>query len=147
MSSQTITSADCTINLTVTNLYPSGFAMQEFEAQNIFDMGDTEVAETLRTADGKLVGGFVFGDLPWTFHLMPSSPTRAYLDTWFLTQRTSLAIFRCNGVIILPSLGKKYTLTNGILKNWKVMPSAARVLQPMAGLIEWESITPEDYSA
>jgi hypothetical protein len=53
--SQTITSADCTITMTVTNLYPSGFQFEEFEAQNIFDMGDTEMAETTRTADGKLV--------------------------------------------------------------------------------------------
>jgi hypothetical protein len=41
----------------------------------------------------------------------------------------------------------KYTMTNGVLKSWKILPSAARVLQPMAGLIEWESITAEEYSA
>lgn len=80
-----LTSADANITLTVTNLYPSGFTLEEFEAQNIFDQGDTEMAETIRTADGKLVGGFIFGDMPWTFHLMPTSPSRSYIDTWFLT--------------------------------------------------------------
>lgn len=147
MASQTITSADCTITMTVTNLYPSGFQFEEFEAQNIFDMGDTEMAETSRTADGKLVAGFVFGDMTWTFHIMPSSPTRAKIDTWNTTSRTSKAIFRCNAVVILPSLGMKYTMTNGVLKSWKIIPSAGRVLQPMAGLIEWENITAEEYSA
>lgn len=147
MANQTITSADSIITLTVTNLYPSGFQLQEFEAQNIFDMGDTELAETIRTADGKLVAGFVYGDLPWTFHIMPSSPSRNKFDTWYLTQRTSAAIFRCNMVVTLPSLGKKYTCTNGVLTTWKVMPSAGRVLQPIAGVIQWETITPEDYSA
>lgn len=146
MASQTITSADCTITMTVENLYPSGFQFEEFEAQNIFDMGDTEMAETIRTADGKLVAGFVFGDMPWTFHIMPSSPTRAKLDTWVTTSKQAKAVFRCNAVIILPSLGMKYTLTSGVLKNWKVIPSAARVLQPLAGLIEWQTITPEEYN-
>ena len=85
--------------------------------------------------------------LPWTFHIQPSSPTRAKIDTWNTTSRKAKAIFRCNAVVILPSLGMKYTMTNGVLKSWKILPSAARVLQPMAGLIEWESITAEEYNA
>lgn len=141
-----LTSADCIINLTVTNLYPSGFKLEQFEAQNIFDQADTALAETVRSADGKLTGGFVFGDLPWTFHLLPDSPSRGKIDTWYQTQRTSKALFRCNGTIYLPSLGRKYTLTNGIFKSWKAIPSAARILQPMAGLIEWEDIVGADYN-
>ncbi|WP_042871471.1 phage tail fiber protein [Dickeya poaceiphila] len=139
-----LTAADAIIQLTVTNLYPSGFQMESFEAQNIFDMGDTDLAETIRTADGKLTGGFIFGDLPWTFHLTADSPTRSKLDTWYTTQQTSKAIFRCNGIVWLPSLGMKYTMTNGILKRWKVIPAAARILQPVTGLIEWETVTPEN---
>ncbi|AYW18587.1 MULTISPECIES: phage tail fiber protein [Klebsiella] len=147
MMANSLTSADCTIILTVTNLYTSGFNLEQFEAQNIFEQGDTELAETIRTADGKLTGGFVFGDLPWTFHLLPDSPSRSYIDTWFQTQRTSKAIFRCNGTVYLPSLSRKYTMTNGIFKSWKAVPSAGRILQPMAGLIEWENIVGSDYTA
>ncbi|EPY6812455.1 phage tail fiber protein [Klebsiella quasipneumoniae] len=145
--SNSLTSADCTIILTVTNLYTSGFNLEQFEAQNIFEMGDTEIAETIRTADNKLTGGYVNGDLPWTFHILPDSPSRNYIDTWFQTQRTAKALFRCNGTIYLPSLGKKYTMTNGIFKSWKAIPSAGRILQPMAGLIEWENIVGSDYAA
>lgn len=143
---QTITSADCTITMTVTSLYPSGFKFEEFEAQNIFDMGDTDMAETQRTADGKLVSGFIFGDLTWTFHLQPSSPTCSKLDTWMTAQRTGKAMFRCNMVVLMPALGRKFTCTNGVFKRYRTMPSAGRVLQPMAGIIEWENITAEDYN-
>lgn len=38
-------------------------------------------------------------------------------------------------------------MTNGIFKSWKAIPSAARTLQRMAGLIEWENIVGEDYTA
>lgn len=141
-----LTSADCIINISVINLYPSGFRLEQFEAQNIFDMGDTVMAETIRTADNKLTGGWVAGDLPWTFHLLPDSPCRGKIDTWYQTQRTTKSLFRCNGTVYLPSLGRKFDLTNGIFKSWKAIPSAARILQPMAGLIEWEDIVGSDYN-
>lgn len=147
MSSQNITSADAIITLVVDDIYPSGFSLEQFEAQNIFDMSDTDLAEYQRTADGKLLGGFVYGDLAWTFHLAASSPSIEYIDTWMSTQITSKSISRVSGTVILPSLGKKYTMTNGILQRARRMPSAGRVLQPVTGLIQWETVTPANYSA
>jgi hypothetical protein len=52
MSGQNITSADAIIELVIAELYPSGFNLEQFEAQNIFEMGDTDTAEYQRTADG-----------------------------------------------------------------------------------------------
>ena len=54
--------------------------------------------------------------------------------TWFIQTFTS-------------SLGKKYIMTNGILQRARRMPSAGRVLQPVTGLIQWETVTPAGYSA
>ncbi|MXF49859.1 hypothetical protein GR294_25605 [Raoultella sp. Lac2] len=147
MSNQNITSADAVITLVVAEIFPSGFNLEQFEAQNIFDMGDTDMAEYQRTADGKLMGGFVYGDLPWTFHLAASSPSISYIDTWQNTQMTAKSVLRVNGTVILPSLGKKYVMTNGILQRARRMPSAGRVLQPVTGLIQWETVTPTNYSA
>ena len=62
MAGQNITAADAIIELVIAELYPSGFNLEQFEAQNIFEMGDTDMAEYQRTADGKLLGGFVYGD-------------------------------------------------------------------------------------
>ncbi|HHS9880595.1 TPA: phage tail fiber protein [Klebsiella aerogenes] len=146
MSNQNITSADAVITLTIPNLYPSGFELEEFEAQNIFDMSDSDMAEKVRTADGKLLAGYVFGDLQWTFHLSPSSDSINYVNTWANTEKAAKTKFRCFGTIILPSLGMKYTMNNGVLMRWRWIPSAGRVMQPIPGMIEWESITPERFS-
>ena len=39
MAGQNITSADAIIELVIAELYPSGFNLEQFEAQNIFEMG------------------------------------------------------------------------------------------------------------
>ena len=61
MAGQNITAADAIIELVIAELYPSGFNLEQFEAQNIFEMGDTDMAEYQRTADGKLLGGLIQG--------------------------------------------------------------------------------------
>ncbi|MDP1205904.1 hypothetical protein Q6273_28805, partial [Klebsiella pneumoniae] len=63
------------------------------------------------------------------------------------TQMTTRSVRRVNGTVILPSLGKKYLMTNGILQRARRMPSAGRVLQPVTGLSQWDPVTPADYSA
>ncbi|ENQ6475110.1 hypothetical protein ACEPND_002054 [Klebsiella pneumoniae] len=147
MAGQNITAADAIIELAIAELYPTGFNLEQFEAQNIFDMGDTDQAEYQWTADGRLLAGFVYGEMPWTFHLAASSPSLKYFDGWVTAQRTARSIFRVNGTVILPSLGKKYIMTNGVLQRAPRMPSAGRTMQAVRGVIQWENITPESYSA
>ncbi|EGQ5294914.1 hypothetical protein I4B40_002123 [Enterobacter cloacae] len=113
----------------------------------MFAFGDTEMAVSVRGADGKLSAGFVFGEYLQTITLMPDSPSWPLFETWILTSVTSKAVFRCNATIILPATGKKYTLTNGVLQRAKSMPDAQRVLQAGTFQINWENVTPEPYQA
>ncbi|EIP9126556.1 hypothetical protein LT819_004932, partial [Salmonella enterica] len=99
-----------------------------------------------RGIDGKLSAGFVYSNIIQTFHIMPDSPSRDIFDTWSTTSRTSRAVFRCNAVVLLPAIGRKYTCVNGVLKQWKALPDAARTLQPGQAVIEWETITPEVFN-
>jgi len=145
-SNNTITSADAIIMLTVTNLYTSGVQLQGFAADNIYGTEALELAETVRGADGKLSAGFVYGNINQTIHIMPDSESRVIFDTWSTTSRTSVAVFRCNATVILPAIGRKYACVNGVLKSWKALPDAGRILQASQAIIEWESITPEAYS-
>ncbi len=105
------------------------------------------MAVAVRGADGKLSGGFVFGEYVQTITIMPDSPSREMFETWQLTSVTSKAIFRCNATIILPAISRKFTLTNGILQRVKAIPDANRVLQQMTYQINWESVTGENYTA
>ncbi|AOM39680.1 MULTISPECIES: phage tail fiber protein [Xenorhabdus] len=141
-----ITAADAIITLSVTNLYPSGVQLQGFAADNIYGTEALELAETVRGADGKLSAGFIYGNIAQTFYIMPDSDSRDIFDTWATTSRASAAVFRCNATVILPSLKRKYSCVNGVLKQWKALPDAGRVLQASQAVIEWESITAEAFN-
>lgn len=145
--SNTITSADSIFALTVTNLFPSAQTLEGYAADAMFALGDTEMAVSVRGADGKLSGGFVFGEYLQTITIMPDSPSRELFETWQLTSLTSKAVFRCNATIILPAIGRKFTLTNGILQRVKAIPDAQRVLQAMTIQINWENCVGEAYNA
>ncbi|SAE93101.1 Uncharacterised protein [Enterobacter cloacae] len=145
--SNTITSADSIFALTVTNLFPSAQTLEGYAADAMFALGDTEMAVSVRGADGKLSGGFVFGEYLQTITIMPDSPSREIFETWQLTSLTSKAVFRCNATIILPAISRKFTLTNGILQRVKAIPDAQRVLQAMTFQINWESVVGEAYNA
>ncbi|WP_239497921.1 phage tail fiber protein [Cronobacter sakazakii] len=146
MAGNTITSADAIFALTVTNLYPSAQTLEGYAADAMFALGDTEMAVSVRGADGKLSGGFVFGEYLQTITIMPDSPSRELFETWQLTSLTSKAVFRCNATIILPAISRKFTLTNGILQRVKAIPDAQRVLQAMTFQINWESVVGEAYN-
>ncbi|WP_336683282.1 phage tail fiber protein [Enterobacter cloacae] len=145
--SNTITSADSIFALTVTNLFPSAQTLEGYAADAMFALGDTEMAVSVRGADGKLSGGFVYGEYLQTITIMPDSPSRDLFETWQLTSLTSKAVFRCNATIILPAISRKFTLTNGILQRVKAIPDAQRVLQAMTFQINWESVVGEAYNA
>ena len=147
MAGNTITSADAIFALTVTNLYPSAQTLEGYAADAMFALGDTEMAVTVRGADGKLSGGFVFGQYLQTITIMPDSPSREIFETWQLTSQTSKAVFRCNATIILPAIGRKYTLTNGVLVRVKAIPDAQRVLQAATYQVDWENVVGENYQA
>ncbi|MDI9276167.1 hypothetical protein QMZ65_02975 [Pantoea sp. EABMAA-21] len=143
----TITSADAIFALTVTNLYPSAQTLEGYAADAMFALGDTEMATTVRGADGKLSAGFVFGEYLQTITIMPDSPSRDIFETWQLTSLTSKAVFRCNATIILPAISRKYTLVNGVLQRVKAIPDAQRVLAAQTFQINWESVTGASYTA
>lgn len=142
----TITSADAIFALTVPNLYNSAQTIEGYQADAMFALGDTEVATSVRGADGKLSAGFVFGEQLQTISIMPDSPSLNIFDTWYKTSQTAKAVFRCNATIILPAISRKYTLTNGVLQRVKVIPDANRVLQGMTFQINWENVVEEEYN-
>ena len=145
--SNTITSADATYALSVTNLYPTAQVLQGYAADAMFAVRDTDYAMTVRGADGKLSAGFVFGQYIQTITIMPDSPSREIFETWAQTSRTAIAVFRCNATIIMPAIGRKFTLTNGVLLRSRLHPDANRVLQAVPYQVEWESVTSEPYNA
>ena len=145
-TAKTITSADATIHITFDNLFPAGFTLQGFAADNISDMENMEIAQTVRGADGKLSAGFVYGTPNQTFHVMPDSPSYSKIQTVINASQATGAVYRCNAVQTFLSNGKKYTCSNGVMTTGGLMPAAGRVLQPITFTIQWETIAASEYA-
>jgi uncharacterized protein YfaS (alpha-2-macroglobulin family) len=52
-----ITSANLAAYMTVRELYPAGFELQQFSVNNAVAQGDDTYAETRMTVDGQMVAG------------------------------------------------------------------------------------------
>lgn len=137
-----ITSANATIFMTIPLLYPVPQQIQQFSADNVFSTDPLKSAETMRGVDGVLTGGYVYGDINQNFELMADSPSIQFFNRWNFQQQADREAYTANAVILLTSLGQKWTGTKGYLKGFPIIPDAKKVLQPVRFSIEWESLTP-----
>lgn len=142
----TITSANSAFALAITNLYPSPQSIQGYAADAMFAVDETDIAEIIMGVDGKMSAGFVYSVTPMTVTIMPDSPSNTVFETWYLTSKAAADVYSGNATIIMPSIGRKYTLKNGVLTKGKSLPDAKKTLQPREWKITWESVTGEDYS-
>jgi len=51
-------------------------------------------------------------------------------------------VYRIDGTILIPALGKSYTLTNGTMTASNIMPDAKKTLQSQDVELTFESILP-----
>lgn len=146
MSDNTITSANSVFSLVVTDLYPTPQILQGFAADRMFTTAALENVEVQMGADGKMSAGFVFNPVQQTVTIQADSVSLPIFETWALTQRTAQEVFRCNATIVLPAIKRKYTLKRGVLSSAKLIPDAAKTLQPTEFQITWESVIGEPYN-
>ena len=92
--------------------------------------------------DGRLSAGWIprIYRQKWTFQ--PDSDSIALFDAIAGAQDAGQTIFRLGMVIKLPATSRSYDFYRGVLKNYKVMPDAKRVLEPVDFTIEWEKVRP-----
>lgn len=140
----TITAANSAFALAVSNLYPVPQRIQGYAADDAFVTEALEQAEIVMGVDGKMSAGFVFNPVRQTLTIMPDSPSLAIFETWQTAQRTARDIYRCNAVIKLPAIGRKYTLSNGVLTSGMPVPGVRKTLQAVPFIITWESVIGED---
>lgn len=137
-----ITSANTVIMLAVPGVFNSPQPLQQFAADDIFTNETIQAAETAMGVDGFLAAGFVFAPVPWTVSLMADSPSNDFFDQWYQANVKAIDVFRCNGTIWLPSLGKKFAMVNGALTTYKNMADAAKTLRSRSFQIVWQSVEP-----
>ena len=134
--SMDITSANATVTLQC-SLF--SVALQQFAADTGFEGADDAVAETRIGIDGRMVAGQTPSIKTVTVHLEASSPSVEYLYLLKQAMEKTHTIYPVNMVISLPSIGKKITYANGVLKSAKDLPDGKKVLDPTTWAFDFES--------
>ena len=138
----TLTSANATLSIAVAGIFSAPQIIQGFAADDAFDSESVAQAETIMGVDGKLSAGKVFSAYKMAIHLMPDSPSMTLFETWRNQQDAQVDVFRADGSIWLPSVGRMYTLQKGFLTSAPGFPGVKKLLAPVAFEITWERIIP-----
>lgn len=139
----TITAANSVLTLSVANLYPIPQTIQGYAADDAFSTDSVVRAETQRGVDGRQSSGYVFNSSTFTINIMPDSPSLVIFETLDNAQKAAREVFICSGQVQLPSIGRKYTLVNGVLSTSTPITNVRRVLQSVQYVFTFEDIIGE----
>lgn len=142
MASRDITNANSVLMLSIAGLYTSPQQLQGYAADDVFDSEPVDSAEIMMGVDGKLSAGFVFKEVAWNITLMAGSGSIDIFDNWYQAQKSAKAPYWASATVYLPSIGKKWAMTNGVLTKFTPMPAGKKVLQPRKFTITFEDISP-----
>lgn len=142
MVDRTITSADASFVISSADFALAATVLEGYAADAAFATDNADTAETSLGVDGKLSAGWVPRSYNQTITLQPDSPSRPIFDAIVGAQDVARTVYRLNGVIQLPGNQYSFNLSRGVLKNYKAIPDANRVLQPLTFVIEWERVVP-----
>ena len=137
-----ITSANAVLTLAVATLFPSPQVLQQFSAEDIYTTDPQTIAETVMGVDGKLSAGYTPVPVTQQISLQADSASMDLFEQWSLNSLLNKTVYPAQGVIILQSIGKQWTMNNGVLTIYPTMPNAAKILQPRRFTIVWESVIP-----
>lgn len=138
----TITAANSVFLLAVGGIFPVPQQLQGYAADAAFALDAVEPAETVMGVDGKMSAGYVPYMTIQTISIMPDSPSLSIFETWLAACNTAREVFFANATIILPAIGRKYTLTRGVLSGGKAAPDVKKVLSAIEYKVTWESVAP-----
>lgn len=142
MAAQDITSSNSTFVINVAGLFNVPVTLQNYGAERFWENENLAIAETKMSIDGKLNAGYVPNEIKQKITLSAASSSILVFETIIATTRATRSIYRINGMLTIPSLGRKYTLTNGLLTEVSISPNAAKLLEDRDFSITWENFTP-----
>jgi hypothetical protein len=136
-----ITSANATAYMTVKDLYPAGFQLNNFATDQAIDQSEDTIAETRMGVDGNMAAGYVPSIKPVNMQFEAASPTVPYLENVYLASQQNRRTYECTLVINVPSVGKVYTYTGGVMKTGKALPALKKTLDPVNYGFDFEKMT------
>ena len=126
-----ITSANATVAVSVGGLFSVN--LENFSADSSFTTDTVQAAETRMGVDGHLAAGYTPAIKTVTINLEAGSPSTEYMQ---LLRQVQV-------VISIPSIGKRYTFSEGVLQSFKGLPDGQNVLSPTQWVFHFETMSAE----
>lgn len=123
-------------------LFAAPVQLQGFAADDAFATEPVASVETLMGVDGFLSAGFVYVPVRQNISLQADSASNDLFDLWWNSMQTTRDVYLAQGIIILTTIQKKYTLTNGSLTTYHPLADVKKLLQPRRYGITWERSSP-----
>lgn len=136
-----ITSANATAVMVVDSLFPAGFNLEAFSTDQSLAMGEETVTETRMGVDGKMAAGFVPSIKNMTISFEQFSPSVEYLEQLYQAMQANRKTYEVTLVATVPSIGKTYTFTGGVLKTAKPFADHKKVLDPVNYSFDFEKMS------
>lgn len=135
-----ITCANSQAIMVVDNLFPAGFPLQQYSTDQSISMGELTTAETRMGVDGCLAAGYIPSIKSVTISLEPFSKSIDYLETLYQLEDANMKKYNITLVITIPSIGKTFTYTGGVLKVSKPFADNKKVLDPTNWSFDFEKM-------
>lgn len=107
VSNKTLTSANAVVQFKCEGIVDDYTPLKSFQADNMFDWGETTIGETVMSADGILHGGYVANQTAFNVHLTPDSESMDLFErcrNYFVKNKETVKMsFR----VTMPSLKKQ----------------------------------------
>ena len=140
MSDTTITSANSKLYLSANILFPVPVKMEGYASDRAFTVDAIDMAEINMGVDGRMTAGYVFNPTTQTISLQPDSPSNDFFDLLIEAQKSTRDIYYLSASLEVPSTGKSYTFTKGVLQSGKQVADHAKVQQNKEHKIVWERV-------
>lgn len=137
-----ITSANATLVITVSSLAIVSLKMEGWNVDNAWALDDAETAVAQIGVDAKMSAGWVPRLNPLTLSFAPNSPSVPSILAIINAQDVNMTIYTLQGVLTCPSIGRAWTLQNGVITRAKVFPDGQRILGPQSFQLTFEKTMP-----
>ena len=136
-----ITAANAVLMLN-SPLFSTPQQIQGFAPDDVYSVPSIKSVEVMMGVDGILSFGFVYVAVPMEVTLQADSASNSFFDTWWTQMQAAQDSYPVNGLIKLPSISTKFTLTNGGLTDYMPVPAGKRLLQPRRYTMTFQKIVP-----
>lgn len=107
---KTLTAANCIILFRCKGIYDQFVRLSGFQADNIFNLGEITLGQTVDGADGTLSGGYVFTAQTFGVNLEANSPSLTVLENCAANFIKNKEVIPVEFQVTLPSIGKTVPL-------------------------------------